>query len=335
MRKTSYKKYLFFGALLFGLLSLSPLFVDALRTRTASALRPFWARLSRLDRRLHKKEEFVKERQKLEGENHLLRLELRRLAAIVEQQAHKLYAEAVPAEVIYRDPENWGCSLWVNVGAETTPSVVKNSPVVVGKGLVGVIDYVGATESRVRLISDPHLKLSVRALRGAPQNAVLQERIDALLSSLEKRKDLPLSADETTRLVQALKGVSGRLDKTLDGWYLAKGVLEGSGAPLWRSRSQVLKGIGFNYDYPDAEGPARPLHTGIIQVGDLLITTGMDGVFPKGLRVAEVSKVFPLREGGYCFTIEATPIVGTLDELETVFVLPPCEISSLPLKQGL
>ena len=70
---------------------------------------------------------------------------------------------------------------------------------------------------------------------------------------------------------------------------MAKGELHGSSKPLWRGYSQVLKGIGFNYDYADAYGPARDLRTGkttanspgisLLRVNDLLMTTGMDGIF--------------------------------------------------------
>ena len=61
----------------------------------------------------------------------------------------------------------------------------------------------------------------------------------------------------------------------------------------------------------------------LIQVHDLLVTTGIDGVFPPGLRVAEVKKVFPLSEGAYTYEIEAIPTAGNLNNLQHVFIIPP------------
>ena len=95
-----------------------------------------------------------------------------------------------------------------------------------------------------------------------------------------------------------------------------------------------MKGIGFNYEYADKEGPKRDLQTGgmessllpktpILQEGDLLVTTGMDGLFPAGLHVATVPKVTSLEEGAYCYTIEARATADRLEDLEVVFVMPP------------
>ena len=117
---------------------------------------------------------------------------------------------------------------------------------------------------------------------------------------------------------------------------LAKGELSGSSKPLWRTQRHQLKGTGFNYDFADGEGAARDLRTGnlssldpvessvpIVKAGDLLVTTGMDGVFPAGLMVAEVTKVHPLKEGDYFYELEALPIAGNFDDLSLVFVIPP------------
>ncbi len=111
-----------------------------------------------------------------------------------------------------------------------------------------------------------------------------------------------------------------------DGALLAKGELSGSSHPLWRSRGALLEGTGFNYDFSDSAGPARDLRTTdqpILQPGDLLITTGMDGLFPAGLEVARVATVAPLREGAYFYNLTATPVAPNLDELTHLFVLPP------------
>lgn len=108
-----------------------------------------------------------------------------------------------------------------------------------------------------------------------------------------------------------------------NGELLAKGEVHGSGLPLWRREGTLLQGIGFNYDFPDEEGPARDLRTLIVQAGDLLVTSGLDGLFPPGLRVAYVSSVQPLREGDYFYELDASPTAGDLDSLSLVSVLPP------------
>lgn len=220
---------------------------------------------------------------------------------IHREELQKLLAlqfQTVPAQVIFRSPSTWSSSLWINVGKSSNQTlgrevIAKNSPVVVGTSVVGVVDYVGMHQCRVRLITDSGLTPSVRATRADPQ-------------------------------------------KEHATMYLAKGELHGSSKPLWRSYGDVLKGVGFNYDFPDERGPARDLRSGmplhgtgkeqampILKVNDLLVTTGMDGVFPAGLQVAEVTKIHLLKEGDYYYELEAKPTAGNLHELSLVFVMPP------------
>ncbi len=189
------------------------------------------------------------------------------------------------ARVVFREPTSWGSSLWINVGDRNNQVlgkqiVAKNSPVVIGIAVVGIVDYVGEKRSRVRLITDANLTPSVRVVRA----------------------DTP-------------------------SLYLAKGELHGTSEPLWRSRGIYLQGVGFNYDFPDEEGPARHRQSqeSLIQPGDLLETTGMDGVFPKGLQVACVTSVEPLSEGACSYTLKAKSLVENLDNLSSVTVLPPLE----------
>ncbi|HSX10517.1 MAG TPA: rod shape-determining protein MreC [Chlamydiales bacterium] len=190
---------------------------------------------------------------------------------------------SVPAQVIYRDPSSWSSSLWVNVGEEDNQElgqqvVAKNSPVIAEGALVGVVDYVGKKQARVRLITDSGLSPSVRAVRGTH----------------------------------------------LEDGYLAKGEVHGSSAPFWRSRNPVLKGVGFNYDYADEEGGSRDLkgQVPLLKEGDSILTSGLDGVFPPGLRVGSISWVAPLKEGSYAYEIEVRPAAHNLNDLQTVFILP-------------
>ncbi len=252
-----------------------------------------------------------------------------------EFSAHlELCLQAIPAQVVFREPSSWSSSMWINVGERDNQAIgkvviAKNSPVIVGTSIVGVVESVGVSKSRVRLVTDSRLNPAVRVVRGGEQNRFLLEHLDPLLFTLEGRDDLKgLTAD--------LMHLKESLDLEAQENYLAKGELSGSSRPLWRTRGQVLRGIGFNYDFADREGPARDLRSGapsdrnskkevtsILKLGDLLVTTGLDGVFPAGFRVAVVSKMQRLKEGASSYEIEAISTAGDLDGLSHVFVLPP------------
>ncbi len=365
MRPQSYKKYVIVGVALFLLASLPTFFVEKLRGGTIGVTSWVFRGASKLlDAKNYEKE-------RLEGENHLLRIEVGKLRALLEQREkmaslHQelkvpglsprrceeieyltdIICQAVPARVIYRDPGSPSSTLWVNVGEETNrvvgrPVIQKNSPVILGRSVVGAVDYVGKKQSRIRLISDVALTPSVRAARGYQQNMFLAESIDVILRHLSARNDGVISNQEKAGTRAVLEAVKEKISVDNSCWYLAKGVLQGAATPLGRSVNHTLRGVGFNYDFPDVEGPARELATGkvmdaqdmtgaipIICESDILVTTGMDGVFPPGLRVAEVTKISPLREGAYTYEIEAIPVVGNLDTLQTVFIIPPVGYST-------
>lgn len=240
------------------------------------------------------------------------------------------HLSSIPAQVTYRDPSSWSSSLWINVGEDNNRAlgkrvVAKNSPVLADGALVGVVEYVGAKQSRVRLITDSGLSPSVRINRGGLQNRELLHQLNVLNKQIEKRDNLFLSTGEKESFllqIQKLKKVCG--GPWEDG-YLAKGEVHGSSAPFWRSRSPVLRGIGFNFDYPDEEGPGRDLRgeVPILKEGDLLVTSGLDGVFPAGLQVGTVAKIDPLKEGSYSYEIEVRPSASNLNDLQTLFILPP------------
>lgn len=103
--------------------------------------------------------------------------------------------------------------------------------------------------------------------------------------------------------------------------FLAKGELNGRLKPTFRESGAFLKGSGFNYDFPDEEGEAVDLRETIVRAGDLLITTGFDGVFPKGLKVAKVTKVASLKEGDYYYDIEAKSL-ASFNDLEYIQIIP-------------
>jgi rod shape-determining protein MreC len=247
---------------------------------------------------------------------------------------------AVPARVIFRSFDTWNSSLWINVGETNNlnhqvPIIALNSPVVVGCAVVGIIDYVGKHHSRVRLITDNRLTPSVRALRGGEQDFLMSEQIERLLQQMNRKKQLPLTQEDQTSLIQLLDRLKNGLQPFKKTWYLAKGELLGISTPSRLGQNITLKGTGFNYDFADEEGDSRDLRNGkslhhpheqsvqILKIGDILVTTGMDGIFPPGFQVATVSKIGLLKEGDYFYTLEAEPIAGPMEELALVFVLPP------------
>lgn len=263
----------------------------------------------------------------------------------------KTRIQAIPARVIFRSFDTWNSFLWINAGEFdnqqfTSPVIANNSPVIFGKAIVGIIDYVGERQSRVRMISDTRLTPSVRALRGAEQDFLIGEQVERLMQQLKHKKNLVLSAEEQTNLIHLLQQLQQNLDPMRKTWYLAKGELSGSMFSSRLGQNVRLKGTGFNYDFSDEEGEARDLHSGklhhqshepgvpILKVNDILVTTGMDGVFPPGFHAAVVTRVGMLKEGDYFYDLEAQPLAGQLEELALVFVLPPIAQDNLKAKSA-
>lgn len=268
----------------------------------------------------------------------------RRLERQKKILAHRF--SAMGAQVIFRDPSSWSSAIWIGLGEADNRAVEKtviarNSPVLSEDALIGVVEYVGETHSRVRLITDASLVVAVRAMRGGGQNREVEGLATRLAQRARLREDLFSSEEEQERFVALIETFQKRLHPSFEEELLAKGELCGSGAPLWRSRGNILKGTGFNYDFSDEEGPAKDLRTGrvfseritssvaapLLQVGDLLVTSGLDGLFPPCIPVAIVSKMHSLEMGSCFYELEAKPLVGDLYDLQSVSVLPPlvCE----------
>ncbi len=257
------------------------------------------------------------EKQKERGSSEFLRAFVERrqlhLRSIIQNELL-----AIPAEVIYRDPSFWSSSLWIDVGEEDNEAlgrvvVANNSPVVYGTTLVGLIDYVGEKQSRVRLVTDSALSPSVRSVRGDIQQREMIEHVRSLLKYTK-------GDDRYAHLESALKQFQETLAIKEDH-YLAKGEIHGSNSSLWRSRSASLQGAGFNLYYADCD--KSPLNDeNILREGDILVTTGLDGVFPPDLKVAVVTQISK-RPGGYAYDLQADSLISDMSELQTLFVLSP------------
>lgn len=324
MRPVRYKKLLFLVLFLVVFFALAPLFAKTFSINVAWLSAPLWRSSRGVTAFVSGKECKIEERvEQLEAENYLLRAELARLN---NEKIPTLFDKAIRANVIYRDPTSWNSILWVNVGEQSNEKIgerviAKNSCVLVGKAIVGIVDYVGKKESRVRLLTDRTLHPAVRSSRGELKNQAMLEHLDVVLTGLSYNK-------EYTAFFERIKK---RLVEEKGTLYLAKGYLQGAGAPLWRKRGAQLLGSGFNYDFADKQGAAKRIDLGnpnaLLQEGDLLVTTGMDGIFPPDLFVAFVTKVYPLKEGDVSYKIEAKPYIPNLDRLKSCTILPPREFN--------
>jgi len=360
--------YFLLGLCLFALISLPQEWADQWRCNVVSALSPTWqsvaprrqnhvpgdlfsgAELGALQAQLDALQDLFLDGQRLQSQSEALAAIMGRAdskigQANISRRAQRLktllelqYA-SIPAQVIFRDPSSWSSTIWISVGEADNRSmqrtiVAQNSPVLSNQALVGVVEYVGETQSRVRLISDAGLVCAVRVMRGGVQNHELMQHVQSLLTRVLARQDLFSSKEEKERFVDTLSVFKKRLNDSQEE-ELAKGEICGCSAPLFRAHKAVLKGTGFNYDFADEAGPARDLKSGrllgkhdapeiaLIQTGDLLTTSGFDGVFPSGIPVAIVTTVAPLQEGAFTYELEAKPAAGDLMDLSMVFVLPP------------
>ena len=248
--------------------------------------------------------------------------------------------QAIPAKVIWRHFDFWGDWLWVKMGQQDACSLTGqlslNSPVILGDALIGIIDYVGPRYSRVQLISNPRFVPSVRAIRGGMADLFTSAHIAHVLSTLSKE-----SLSSPT--LHELRELQKKMQNPQSTQYAAKGELRGRASCSKQRGKLLLQETGFNLEFPDEESPSQELWTvhctkkeqaafSLLQEGDLLITTGLDGFFPRGLKVATVIEIFPLQEGDYYYELLAEPLVDLWKDFSYVYILPPLEeTGSLPI----
>jgi rod shape-determining protein MreC len=327
-RRNSKKPYLILAVFIGMIFILPGGLTRSIRSGVFTLTAPVWTLLHQLTDPFASDEKRI-EFERLELENALLRDD-----PFSRVRISRAPIESTFARVIFRSPATWNRELWIDVG-ESDPFVAKGSPVVIGASVVGVIDSVGPHRSRVRLLSDSTLVPSVRAARGQKQDEDLLFHLDQVVEGLNARSE-PGADLATAEVIKSINRIRDNLKPSANAYLLAKGEVCGAGSPLWRGYRNQVRGIGFNYWFADEEGPARDLKSGapippttkaatmpILQVGDLLVTTGMDGIFPAGLHVARVEKIESLREGAASFDIEAVPTAGNLLGLTHVYVLPP------------
>jgi cell shape-determining protein MreC len=230
------------------------------------------------------------------------------------------------AKVIFQAHVPWSTTVWVDVGREGDCCfpLEKDCPVLSQGVVVGIVDYVGAKASRIRLISDPLVRLAVRVVRGGFEAKVLSRHIPQIQRILDRNPKILQKPELTAMLSKLLACLAQNLPQE-DDLFLAKGELQGT-------CGKCFSGVGFNYDFDDEEGKKRDLRSGqrtsedkkipLIMPGDLLVTSGLDGCFPKNLPVARVEKVFPLEEGAISYRIIASTEAKDFWDLEYVTIIP-------------
>jgi rod shape-determining protein MreC len=117
------------------------------------------------------REELLREINALRTSNQLLTLQLRQASNIYRDddqvrqmlnfRRQKPAWNLQPAQVIFRDPETWWRSVWIDAGSRTMAGLRTNLPVLTADGLVGKVVNVGETRSRVILLGDPGLRVAV------------------------------------------------------------------------------------------------------------------------------------------------------------------------------
>lgn len=191
---------------------------------------------------------------------------------------------ALQGKVVLREPAFWSSLLWIDLGESDNEKMA------------------------LRIVAE-----------GSP--VVLGDSVVGVIDLVQRcRSRVRLIIDPS--LVVAVRATRSSLEGIPQ--LFAKGILRGSSSLSCRTLTSLLQGEGFQYDVADQEGPARPLRDAtLLQEGDLLVTSGLDGVFPEGLRVASITRIDPLPPGGYSYRLEARAIIDPREELRYLTVLPP------------
>lgn len=256
----------------------------------------------------------------------------RRKAEFLLQLKKKLMG--VRANVVFRDQRPLSTGLWIDRGQKDNERlgadiICKNSAVIKGDCIIGLVEEVLETKSYVRLITDPNVVVSVRSQRGSMQKLTLLQSIESLRDALKQLPHLNEFSKSHPSVKKELDDLQIAIQESrLEGMY-AKGEISGSKGSSFRTMDQTLTGTGFNMEFSDAEGLGVNLHDKekltLLQMGDTLVTTGLDGIFPANLRVGTVTKIEPLKEGAYYYNLDAKPLVNLTYDLAHLEVLPPIE----------
>ena len=232
-------------------------------------------------------------------------------------------SEAIASRVIFREIRSYNNAIWIDRGTSSNDAcgreiIAVNSPVLSNGVLVGVVDEVFENYSRIRLITDKKLTPSVRALRGGSQERYI---LFNLLMALENVHNLfSVDKNKNHHLITMMESLEKEIaSNNLRSCLLAKGELKGSLVSSMRCPSLLIEGVGFNCQFEEDWDQKDP---NILNTNDLLITTGLDGIFPPNIPVAVVTKVKNIKNGELFYNIEAKLLATDIFFLQNVSVLP-------------
>ncbi len=338
----SSKKWISFGSylLLLCILSSIPLpLQEKIKNQTSSIVSFLWQGVEKIGRTpwtylsylLPQKEskEILQELAILKRENHLLQEQIAALLHPLEKGAMlensplntlktPMKNRFVVARVILREPSSWSSTIWINVGEKDNhsfPIVQKGSPVLIGKAVIGVIDEVEKKRSKVKLISDPSLAISIKTAAYAPAPWIA----DKLFSLKQWIQALP-----SPLLQQELLEQLEAMEKTIFSYPSPPsspevlGYTAGSYISIQGSISNLLQGNFFLSSV--SSSPAIP---------SLILTSGLDGIFPEGLEVGILHSFPSEQKKEYSQPFIAVAAVENLHKLTYVTILPAQENNPL------
>ncbi|NBO24015.1 MAG: hypothetical protein EBU93_02080 [Chlamydiae bacterium] len=287
-------------------------------------------------------QEWLATQQKMEDFfSELKKLEKGQLLLTINQEAQKSrfnalfeylerFSQYAVAKIIFKEPFATSSFAWINLGRAyndqvKSPVIQKNSPVVLGDVLVGIVEEVFSHHSKIRLITDPNLVVSVVASRGKTQLKAIHQRSYELLDTLELSQDFLWEKKDQLKML--LLNLHQLLEKEGVDRFYARGEVYGAEYSPFLSYDHSLVGEGFHLEAQSKTHlqvqESEKFKEIAIKSGDLLETTGLDGLFPKGLKVAIVTAIAPSKIGKLAYGIKAKTVVASLNELQYVQILPP------------
>lgn len=268
-----------------------------------------------------------------ENPSYLLWADLQEQEHIDRQQSADLLwqnrYEHIVTKMIFQPTAPWGNTVWVDVGYKTSPLPIglqRNCPVLSGDVAVGLVDFVGAYASRVRLLSDPLVHPAVQIRRQGVDIHGVQRAVSFLQETLKKHPDIMPSRKAARALFKLLSCCPCHLSDDKSTRF-ARGELQGAEK---MTDPSMWKGVGFALEISaDGKGGVP------IRVGDVLETSGLDGLFPQGLIVAKVTSVAPTEEGATTFHILARSEAENFLHLDylTILAAQPQEVFHVPTLQ--
>lgn len=151
--------------------------------------------------RLLPRSELIRQNEDFRKENQQLRIQLLQAEAVTREndRLHQLLAwqarapwKLKLARVVLREPANWWRTVTIDVGSRD--EIRKDMPVLTPDGLVGRVDSVSLTQSRVVLLGDRNCKVSVRVQNQAGDVGVILAPDSIVDSSLVELSYLSRSA---------------------------------------------------------------------------------------------------------------------------------------------